>query len=134
MYSTLLQYGRTDLAAGHVPFKQMLFIHWAPTQIDPQDSDVQQYIILTCAVCYAAALGPLALGHWTLTSIALLYLHHHPIVALARMNNSSRIMIYSTVLAWRLDVDRQADSVTLLWTNVKETPEARDFKLLCLCT
>jgi hypothetical protein len=67
-WRALLQYGRTDLAAGHVPFKQMLFIHWAPTPIDPQDSDVL-YTILTGAVCYAAALGQL--GHRTFTVVAL---------------------------------------------------------------
>jgi hypothetical protein len=86
----------SSLAAWHVPFKQMLFMHWAPTPIDPQDSDVQ-YIILACAVWYAAALGPL--GHCTLTSIALLYLHH-PVVALAKMKQfkSDYDLQYSTDL------------------------------------
>jgi hypothetical protein len=66
---------------------------------------------LTCAVWYnyAAALSPL--GHWTLTSIALLYLHH-PVVALVRMKQfkSDYDLQYSTGTDLEADVDRQADS------------------------
>jgi hypothetical protein len=88
----------SSLAAWHVPFKQMLFIHWAPTPIDPHDSDVQ-YILLSLDLCgRTRPTGSLALDSVTLTSIALLYLHH-PVVALARMKQfkSDYDLQYSTL-------------------------------------